>query len=79
MKRLRTALYRPFLLTATEPIIGLFALYLTVIYIILFTFLDGYVDPVFEPRMHADSSLTGTITYSQRFMAPHPESQDFVS
>lgn len=41
-KRLTTALYRPFLLTIREPIVILFALYLTVVYIILFTFLDGY-------------------------------------
>lgn len=40
--RLRRSLYRPFLLTAREPIIILLALYLTVIYIILFTFLNGY-------------------------------------
>jgi len=33
MQRLGTALYRPFLLTATEPIIILIALYLTVVYI----------------------------------------------
>lgn len=42
MQRLGTALYRPFLLTAREPVVILVALYLTVIYIILFTFLDGY-------------------------------------
>jgi hypothetical protein len=42
IQRLSTALYRPFLLTFTEPIICLVALYLTVIYIVLFTFLDGY-------------------------------------
>ncbi|KAI4840583.1 MFS general substrate transporter, partial [Aureobasidium sp. EXF-8845] len=42
LTRLGRALYRPFLLTATEPIIILVALYLTVVYIILFTFLDGY-------------------------------------
>lgn len=41
-KRLVRALYRPFILTAKEPIVVLFALYLTVIYIILFTFLDVY-------------------------------------
>jgi multidrug resistance protein len=41
-KRLLHALYRPFILTAREPIVILFALYLTVVYIILFTFLDGY-------------------------------------
>lgn len=40
--RLKRALYRPFLLTFREPIIMLVALYLTVIYIVLFTFLDGY-------------------------------------
>lgn len=40
--RLVRALYRPFLMTAQEPIIILIALYLTVIYVVLFTFLDGY-------------------------------------
>lgn len=42
VRRLGRALYRPFLLTFSEPIIILIALYLTVIYIILFTFLNGY-------------------------------------
>lgn len=36
-RRLRRALYRPFILTVREPIIILLALYLTVIYIVLFT------------------------------------------
>lgn len=40
--RLVHAIYRPFLITFQEPIVVLFALYLTVVYIILFTFLDGY-------------------------------------
>ncbi|TVY44895.1 putative efflux pump [Lachnellula occidentalis] len=40
--RLLTAISRPFILTAREPIVLLFALYLTVVYIIMFTFLDGY-------------------------------------
>jgi hypothetical protein len=40
--RLKKALYRPFLLTFSEPIIMLVALYLAVLYILLFTFLDGY-------------------------------------
>ncbi|KAK5134701.1 hypothetical protein LTR08_006216 [Meristemomyces frigidus] len=40
--RLKRALYRPLLLTSREPIIILIALYLSVIYIVLFTFLDGY-------------------------------------
>lgn len=41
-KRLMHALYRPFILFFREPIVILFSLYLTVVYIILFTFLDGY-------------------------------------
>lgn len=36
-RRIRTALYRPFLLTSTELIIGFIALYLTVIYISMST------------------------------------------
>ncbi|KAF9632176.1 putative major facilitator superfamily transporter protein [Lasiodiplodia theobromae] len=39
--RLKIAMTRPFLM-ATEPIIMLWTLYLSIIYIILFTFLDGY-------------------------------------
>lgn len=42
LKCLETALYRHFLLTTPKPVIMLLALYLTVIYIVLFTFLDGY-------------------------------------
>ena len=42
MTRLGRALYRPFLLAFTEPIIMIVTLYLTIIYIVLFTFLDGY-------------------------------------
>lgn len=41
-KRLAVALHRPLLLTFREPIIVLIMVYLTVIYIVLFTFLDGY-------------------------------------
>lgn len=36
------ALYRPFLIFVKEPIIILWSLYLTVVYIVLFTFLTGY-------------------------------------
>lgn len=42
LRWLKRALYRPFLLTFREPIIGLIVLYLTVIYIVIFTFLDVY-------------------------------------
>jgi MFS family permease len=57
-KRLVHALYRPFILVAREPIIILFALYLTVIYIILFTFLDGYTY-VFGETYEFSEGITG--------------------
>ena len=41
-RRLLKAMYRPCIFIAREPIVILFALYLSVVYIILFTFLDGY-------------------------------------
>ncbi len=56
--RLKRALYRPFLLTFQEPIIMLVALYLTVIYIVLFTFLDGYTY-IFEQTYGISQGLTG--------------------
>jgi multidrug resistance protein len=56
--RLRIALYRPFLLAFREPIIMLFALYLTVIYIVLFTFLDGYTF-IFTDTYGFSQGITG--------------------
>ncbi|QIW96975.1 hypothetical protein AMS68_002493 [Peltaster fructicola] len=56
---LKTSLARPFIMTAQEPIIILFALYLTVIYIVLFTFLDGY-DYIFGETYGLSGGLTGT-------------------
>lgn len=56
--RLRHALYRPFLLTFREPIIMLIALYLAVIYIILFTYLNGYTF-VFTETYGISQGLTG--------------------
>lgn len=41
-RRLLTNIYRPFTMTITEPIILIFSLYLTIIYFVLFTFLNGY-------------------------------------
>ncbi|MCJ1383470.1 hypothetical protein MMC17_006584 [Xylographa soralifera] len=58
LRRIRTALYRPFLLTFREPIIMLFALYLTVIYIMLFTFLNGYTF-IFTETYGLSQGLTG--------------------
>lgn len=56
--RLKRSLYRPFLLTAREPIIILLALYLTVIYIILFTFLNGYTY-IFDDNYNLSQGLGG--------------------
>jgi len=42
LKRLRTNVIRPFRFVYTEPIVLIFALYLTILYITLFTFLNGY-------------------------------------
>lgn len=41
-RRLLTSIYRPFLLFYSELILILMSLYLTVVYIVLFTFLEGY-------------------------------------
>ncbi|KAL8710165.1 MAG: hypothetical protein Q9220_005248 [cf. Caloplaca sp. 1 TL-2023] len=56
--RLRRALYRPFILTFQEPVIMLLALYLTVIYIILFTFLNGYTF-IFTETYGFSQGITG--------------------
>ncbi|KAL1306825.1 hypothetical protein AAFC00_005481 [Neodothiora populina] len=40
--RLKIAVYRPFVMIWTEPIILLMALYLTILYIVLFTFFVGF-------------------------------------
>ena len=42
LDRLIHNMYRPFVLFAYEPIVVLFTLYLTVVYIVLFTFLTGF-------------------------------------
>ncbi|KAF1355973.1 MFS general substrate transporter [Lizonia empirigonia] len=57
LKRLGVALYRPFLL-AVEPIVFLVTLYLTVIYIVLFTFLDGY-NYIFGETHGTSPGITG--------------------
>ncbi|KAL1648208.1 hypothetical protein SLS61_007080 [Didymella pomorum] len=59
LHRLGTALYRPFLL-ALEPIVFLITLYLTVIYIVLFTFLDGY-DYIFGEIHGTGEGITGLL------------------
>ncbi|KAF3040602.1 hypothetical protein E8E11_007949 [Didymella keratinophila] len=59
LHRLGIALYRPFLL-ALEPIVFLITLYLTVIYIVLFTFLDGY-DYIFGEIHGTGEGITGLL------------------
>jgi MFS family permease len=56
--RLKRSLYRPFLLTAKEPIIILFTLYLSVIYIVFFTFLNGYTY-IFEDTYNLSQGVGG--------------------
>ncbi|CAO1605739.1 hypothetical protein XANCAGTX0491_009245 [Xanthoria calcicola] len=56
--RLKRAMYRPFILTFQEPVIMLLALYLTVIYIILFTFLNGYTF-IFTETYGFSEGITG--------------------
>lgn len=56
---MKTSLLRPFLMTAREPILILFTLYLSVIYIILFTFLDGYTY-IFGDTYGLSGGLVGT-------------------
>ncbi|KAH8668800.1 c6 zinc finger domain-containing protein [Xylariales sp. PMI_506] len=56
-RRLILNIYRPFVMTYTEPIILVFALYLTIIYFVLFTFLGGYPF-IFEQTYGISQSLT---------------------
>jgi MFS family permease len=48
-RRLLVAIYRPFLWSYTELIIILMSVYLTIVYIVLFTFLEGYTYVFGEP------------------------------
>lgn len=57
--RLKIAMQRPFLMMG-EPIIMLMALYLTIIYIVQFTFLDGY-NYIFREPYGISQGLTNVI------------------
>ncbi|KAL1857311.1 hypothetical protein Plec18167_004785 [Paecilomyces lecythidis] len=59
-KRMATALSRPFAMLIQEPVIMLWTAYLTVIYIMLFGFLDGY-SFVFGDTYRLSPGLTGLI------------------
>lgn len=58
--RLRIALPRPFIMALYEPIIVLTSVYMSVLYIILFTFFDGY-DFIFTQTYGISQGLTNTI------------------
>jgi len=58
--RLRIALTRPFVMAFREPVIILTSLYMTVLYIVLFTFLDGY-EFIFTQTYGISQGLTNTI------------------
>ncbi|KAJ5261348.1 MFS general substrate transporter [Penicillium angulare] len=58
--RIYDALKREFLLTFQEPIVLLISLYMTVIYIIIFTFFDGY-DYIFGEVHELSQGLTNII------------------
>lgn len=70
IRRLRVALYRPFLLTFREPVIMLLALYLTLIYIVLF--LPRWV------RLHLRRNPWNKVRY-HRAMLPRHHSWTFRS
>ena len=58
--RLQVALPRPFIMALYEPVITLITLYMSVLYIILFTFFNGYTF-VFQETYGISQGLTSTI------------------
>lgn len=58
--RLKIALWRPFVMIWTEPIILLMALYLTIIYIVLFTFFVGF-EFIFTDVYNISQGITNII------------------
>ena len=59
-RRLLVSVYRPFALVYSELIIILMSLYLTVIYIVLFTFLEGYTY-IFGDTYGLSQEMTGIL------------------
>lgn len=60
LQRLGTAISRPFIMTWTEPIILLMSLYLTILYIVLFTFFVAF-GYVFTDVYHISQGKTNLI------------------
>jgi hypothetical protein len=59
LTRLGRALWRPVVLTIHEPVVVLITLYMTVVYIVLFTFLIGY-DFIFGETYGVSQGIIGT-------------------
>jgi MFS family permease len=59
-RRLRTALLRPFEMACHEFVVQLCALYMTVIFIVLFTFFGGY-DVIFQQTYGLSTGITNTL------------------
>lgn len=59
-ERMKIALYRPFLMAATEPIIIVFSLYFVVIYMVMFGFLPGYTF-IFQDVYGMSQGITGLL------------------
>ncbi|KIX01379.1 uncharacterized protein Z518_09104 [Rhinocladiella mackenziei CBS 650.93] len=58
--RLRIALPRPFIMAFYEPVIFLITLYMSVLYVVLFTFFDGY-EYIFRRTYNLSQGLSNTI------------------
>ncbi|RFU78549.1 mfs general substrate transporter [Trichoderma arundinaceum] len=58
--RMTTAIKRPFMMTVQEPTILLWTGYLTVVYLMLFGFLDGYTF-VFQETFELSDGITGLL------------------
>ncbi|KAL7934245.1 major facilitator superfamily domain-containing protein [Trichoderma chlorosporum] len=58
--RMMVAVKRPFIMTIQEPTIMLWTGYLTVVYLMLFGFLDGYAF-VFQQTYNLSDGITGTL------------------
>ncbi|OJJ47513.1 hypothetical protein ASPZODRAFT_131020 [Penicilliopsis zonata CBS 506.65] len=61
--RLAHALYRPVIFMIREPIVGLVSLYLALIFIVLYTFLAGYIY-IFVKLYHLSPALVGALAQS---------------
>jgi hypothetical protein len=60
LSRLKTSSYRPFLFVRTEPLVIVIALYLSIVYIVLFTFFGGY-DSIFTETYSISEGLTNIL------------------